>query len=441
MPNKQARALTCPISNQSQTKCRRLALADSSCAVLEQVFSRVALAGMERAPALSGNPTVAPGTVAMTHSETRRCGRLPRLGDILVPECNSFGAVRLAMAVAVLISHCFYLATGSSRSEPLVAWSGYTLGQHGVQVFFIVSGILVAQSFARSRDAVEFTLARALRILPGLAVCIGLSALVLGPAVSTLSMTEYFADADVPRYMVKTMLLTTGSAPLPGVFEANPSARLVNLSLWTLKYEVVCYVALALVGGLLVKLRSKPAISAVLALGACLILYKRPELRPDNTFSENVRYFALFFSTGAGAYLLRAHIPVTWMALPPLVALFMLSIGSYWTELACAALLGYAAIWAASFRMPAVRFLTADRDYSYGVYIFGVPVTQTLLQLHPSMPVSVLIAATAAVAVLLAGLSWRLVERPALGLRSRLASLLRADHDRKCLRPVVSIIR
>ena len=82
---------------------------------------------------------------------------------MLAPERNSFGIIRLAMALCVLDSHCFFLAAGSSQQEPL-AWTGYTLGDYGVQVFFILSGILVTQSLARSGDVFDFAIARVLRI-------------------------------------------------------------------------------------------------------------------------------------------------------------------------------------------------------------------------------------------------------------------------------------
>ena len=67
---------------------------------------------------------------------------VPRLGEIMAPEANSFGVLRLAMALLVLISHSYLYTSGSQSGEPLHAWTGHSLGQHAVQVFFILSGIL-----------------------------------------------------------------------------------------------------------------------------------------------------------------------------------------------------------------------------------------------------------------------------------------------------------
>ena len=149
---------------------------------------------------------------------------------MLAPERNSFGIIRLAMALCVLDSHCFFLAAGSSQQEPL-AWTGYTLGDYGVQVFFILSGILVTQSLAKSGDVLDFAIAQALRIFPGLIVCAFATALILGPIVSNFDFASYSTSRELPLYLIKTPLLATGSASLPQVFTELPAPNLVNLSL------------------------------------------------------------------------------------------------------------------------------------------------------------------------------------------------------------------
>ena len=72
------------------------------------------------------------------------------------PEANSFGVLRLLMATFVLISHSYLYAAGTDAAEPLQPWLGRSLGEYAVQVFFILSGVLVAQSFDRSRSVLNF---------------------------------------------------------------------------------------------------------------------------------------------------------------------------------------------------------------------------------------------------------------------------------------------
>ena len=350
-----------------------------------------------------------PNASSLKHRQT--------LDDMLAPERNSFGIIRLAMALCVLVSHSFFLAAGSSQDEPL-AWTGYTLGDYGVQVFFILSGILVTQSLAKSGDVLDFAIARVLRIFPGLGVCVLAVAFVLGPIVSSSDFASYFSSRELPLYVIKTMFLTTGSAPLPQVFTGLPASNLVNLSLWTLKYEVLCYIGLGVIGSVLLAFRKRRAFGiGMLTILLAAIFYKRPELGRDNTFVDSIRYFALFFGTGVIAYVFRKKLPITALALPPLFVLCVTAIGTRWAELGSALFLGYAALWAASFQFGNLRALTNRYDLSYGTYIYGVPVTQTLLLIWPKMSVSALISLTAAIVLALAFVSWTVIERPALRLR------------------------
>ena len=353
----------------------------------------------------------------MHHPNASSLKRWTTLDDMLAPERNSFGIIRLAMALCVLVSHSFFLAAGSNHNEPL-AWTGYTLGDYGVQVFFVLSGILVTQSLAKSGDVLDFAIARVLRIFPGLIVCVLAVAFILGPIVSKSDLASYFSSRELPLYLAKTVFLTTGSAPLPQVFTELPAPNLVNLSLWTLKYEVLCYIGLGIIGSAVLALRRPRAFGiAVFVLSLAIIYYKRPELGPDNAFADSIRYFALFFGTGVIAYVFRKKLPITALALPPLFVLCVAAIGTRWAELGAALFLGYAALWSASFQFGNLRALTNRYDLSYGTYIYGVPVTQTLLHISPATSVPALISLTAAIVLPLAFLSWTLIERPALRLR------------------------
>jgi peptidoglycan/LPS O-acetylase OafA/YrhL len=352
--------------------------------------------------------------------------RAPRLGDVLHQEHNSLGLMRLAMATAVLVSHCFYLASGTALAEPLIGWTGYTLGQHGVQVFFIMSGVLVMQSLMMSGSVRDYAIARALRIFPALAVCILITALIVGPALTRLPLATYLNSPETPGYIVKTIMLVTGMAPLPGLFADNPVPGLVNSSLWTLKYEVICYILLAAFSAIaLASGRHRAVFIAALAVAVPLIFYKRPELAKDNGLIENVRYFALFFGTGVVAYIARNKLVLTGFAVPFVLAGVVTSIDTPIAELAMAVGLGYMALWLATFRFGSLRAFTNDQDYSYGVYIYSVPVTQALLHFHPRLDVVSLIAVTLSLTLPLAFLSWNWIERPALRLRHVLRT--RAD--------------
>jgi peptidoglycan/LPS O-acetylase OafA/YrhL len=346
---------------------------------------------------------------------------LPRLGAIMPPDANSFGVLRLMMAVFVLISHSFLYAFGTDAAEPLTALTGHSLGEHAVQIFFILSGILVAQSLDRSRSIVDFATARVLRIFPGLIVCVLLTALLLGPFVSSLPVSTYFTSGALPGYLLKTLSLSTGNAHLPGVFEGVPLSGSVNTSLWTLKYEVLCYAALAaagVVGLFRPRLRS---LKTVLLCGfLCLIFIADPKPVDTYTFADNARYFSLYFGTGVLAYLVRDKLVIWGGFLVPLAVLFGLALGSRFAEFATATLLGYAVVWAASKPCGPLRGFCNRIDLSFGVYIYAGPIQQALIDGAPGLHPFVIAALAAIVVVPLALLSWVLIEQPSLRLRHRL---------------------
>ena len=110
---------------------------------------------------------------------------------------------------------------GTSAAEPLQPWLGRSLGECAVRVFFILSGVMVAQSFDRGRSIVDFTVARALRIFPALIVCVLAVAFVLGPFASALPASDYFKSTELYSYAAKTLTLASGSAPLPLACSSN----------------------------------------------------------------------------------------------------------------------------------------------------------------------------------------------------------------------------
>lgn len=351
---------------------------------------------------------------------TDSIAKAPRLADILEPERNNFSALRLMMALAVLVSHAVFLATGQFSAEPLVALTGYSLGQYGVQGFFILSGIVVTQSLVKRGDLVDYGRARALRIFPALIVCVLVTALIVGPTFSALGGAAYFKSFAVVQYILKTLSLSTGSAQLPGLFPTNPAPGVVNQSLWTLKYEVTCYLMLAGLAALVWRVEARRKLAtAMVAAWAIVMLVARPNLLHENTFIETLAYFALFFGTGAVAFLMRDAIKLSWLPLIVLFAVFVECMDTSFAEIASALFMAYAITWVASLPMGRLRTFANGNDYSYGTYIYSYPVTQVILLLWPSTNIVALVLMTTGVTLLLALLSWELVERPALSLTRR----------------------
>lgn len=333
-----------------------------------------------------------------------------RLGDRLADRCNNFDALRLFAAWAVLASHSFALV---GREEPLHQF-GSTLGDVGVLVFFAVSGLLIRRSWEHDPSPRDFWVKRALRLLPALTTVAVVTAFVLGPIVTTRSLSSYFSSWETWMYPVRVTLLHTFGAPLPGVFEDNLYPG-VNGPLWSLPVEVFAYVCLFLLG--VTGLLARPWLVTTLA---GLSLLWATWWVPHTSEAMGAIYVMSAFALGAAAYTWRDRIVLAWpVALALVPACIAAGLGPepvrvlVWTPAAV-----YLSYWFAYAVPPVAQVLVRWGDASYGVYIWAFPVQQTLVQWGVHDPWLMMAIATPVV-WLLALASWRLIERPALRHKPR----------------------
>lgn len=145
---------------------------------------------------------------------------------------NNLNAMRLIAAGLVLFSHCYALS-GNVELEPVARHLRILDGGAlAVIAFFFLSGYLISASWASTPFLSSFMLKRILRIFPGLAVMATLSALLLGPIMTSLDIDQYFQSGHVWRYIRDSInVLSLKTDTLPGVFEATPLPQAVNGSL------------------------------------------------------------------------------------------------------------------------------------------------------------------------------------------------------------------
>ena len=200
---------------------------------------------------------------------------------------------------------------------------------------------------------------------------------------------------------------------LPGLFLDNPVSNIVNSQLWTVPWELACYVAL---GGLVfIGAKRWPIIFPLAMLAGAVYI---------STFAHTPRGTRLLitFLGGISVYYYRKRIP--WHGG---VFLFVLAV----------------AIGAAAFRInglllvctpyltvylglcnPRRIALIRGADYSYGMYLYGYVIQQALFQVLPfardwyaNAIFSLLVAAA------FAAFSWHCVEKPAMSLRGQVKRL------------------
>jgi peptidoglycan/LPS O-acetylase OafA/YrhL len=336
---------------------------------------------------------------------------------------NNFDALRLVAAASVVFSHSFLITEGTQDHEWLILLTGNQsiLGLVGVFVFFAISGFLVTQSFEQTGDAWRFLAKRALRIFPGLFVATTLSAFVLAPLVTTLSVGAYLTNPAPWKYVIGNTLLDQTVHELPGVmFVNNPVGLEINGSLWTLRLEFLMYL-MVLVLGVLRLLTARVALLLTVFGVACLHFHMLDEIEKWGWFFQLLSdwgWLVGFFAAGMALYKLRhTRIFDGRIALLALASL-VLSVPLH-QFLVLFPLFGcYLALWLAL--NPRLPVIPAARfgDLSYGVYIYGWPVEQAVIWLLGGRAawwqVFLLALPTAAT---LAFFSWHLVESPALRLK------------------------
>jgi peptidoglycan/LPS O-acetylase OafA/YrhL len=330
---------------------------------------------------------------------------------------NNFHLLRLLAAAAVLLSHSYPLVTGDKASEPLRAWLGATPGSIAVDFFFLISGMLVTASLLRRGSAIDFVKARFFRIWPGLAVALLLTIFVLGPAFTSLGLHDYFASTSTWRYAAKNLLLVTGIVyTLPGVFAATPWKDAVNGSLWTLPHEIYCY--LYLLAGWLVLSRIRGGDwfrRGVAALWMALFALHLHAMFVRHLSLEDspVRLY-LMFCTGAGLYVFRERIHLSWATFGAVAGVLALStldraaFGLVYSLAVPYVMLGLA-------YLPSGRVLLFNRlgDYSYGTYIYAYPLQQALMATFPGLSPLALLASALPLTLVFAVVSWHVIEEPA----------------------------
>lgn len=341
----------------------------------------------------------------------------PAVAEALANPHNNFGLLRLVMALAVVVSHAFSVTDGRVQQEPWFQSTGFTLGEHAVNGFFAISGFLVTMSFVR-RGWRDYVVARFLRIAPGLIAATLVVALVLGGLMTTLDASAYFSDPRLWSFISRTLTTFKSAAALPGVFENNPLQFPLG-TVWTLKYETLCYIGVLVAGFAGILARPRIALAAMLALTLAVIL--REMLTPHGPKgTETVFRLPLIFLAGGVIYLYREKVslslPLLALALAALVPLSFTPL--YKAALYLVTAWGILVLALA----PALtrRSTEPPADLSYGVYLYGWPVQQALHALLPSLGAVALLWPSLAATVVVAALSWYLVEKPALGLKRRL---------------------
>lgn len=330
---------------------------------------------------------------------------------------NNFNLIRLLLALGVILAHAAELLDGSRLREPLTMLFGsLSLGELGVNGFFLLSGYLIVKSWESAPQALDFLKKRALRIYPGFIAASLICVWLIGPHVGN---PRYWSDLDVGRFFAGLLMLQMPQTP--PVF-IGLHFELINAAMWTIRFEFLMYVAVLVfgVGNLLRRKHAWLAATVVLFLINMIhsFGFVLPLRGTSDLLALQIVHLSLVFFAGGCFYLYREtigrHAVLAQLALLiTLLSLFYPLV----VNLAFATTGGYALLYFCTAHTPALQWYNRLPDVSYGTYLAGWPASQLLIWHWPGITLMPLIILSLLLSMLYGAFSWYAIEKPFLRLK------------------------
>jgi len=342
---------------------------------------------------------------------------------------NNFDFLRLALAVLVIFSHAFPLVTGTEIHEPLrvLTHGQMTCGAFAVDLFFVMSGFLIAGSAQRSRSIGSYLKKRVARIYPAFIVSAVLMALVVLP-LSGGTFAEAHWPARLMDFALQTLRLR--EFHVKGAFADNPYPGVLNGSVWSIQYEFWCYLGVAMLAAVgLLNLKQRGWVLGIFVASVAIsVAFQTQGWVLGGKFAGALlgspqlwARLLPFYLAGVVFYLFRDRMRLhAWGGVLALLSLLAAS----WVNAGWCAVFPVAGAYLV-FYVAFARWIPLQRvgrfgDFSYGTYLYAFPIEQLLIIKfgHAASPWLVFGFATP-LALLAAIVSWYAVERRFLGAERR----------------------
>lgn len=338
---------------------------------------------------------------------------------------NNFDLIRLLAAMQVAVHHSLvHLSVDHSFILKLTGLFP------GVPIFFFISGFLISKSFERNPHLLDYVSNRILRIYPGLIACFLVS-------ISSVYLLGYFKEAEVSVFQFfrwTVAQLTIGQFFNPD-FMRQYGVGVLNGSLWTITVELQFYVVVPVIymllhsRGVLGVISSRLLIALLLVFVLANQLYVFGGIGLSELFLYKLlgvsflpwlymfllgvlfqRNFEIFHKWLAGKFmaLFLSYVVLAFIARD----LLGWGFGNTLNPVIFIALSVVIFSAAFSYQQCSDRILQRN-DISYGVYIYHMPVVNCLVTVGITETNSALFAALF-FTVLMAYISWRVVEKPVL---------------------------
>lgn len=279
-------------------------------------------------------------------------------------------------------------------------------------VFFCISGYLVTQSWYRQPEFPLFLWKRVLRLWPGMLGSVIFGVFLFGLLSSNQTLADYLRSPATWHFFWINLTLIQEYGTIPGTFANNPRPGAVNGVYWTIPMEFTCYLVLAGLG-LFGILRKTAIFKTILLIYIAGFLWLS---NPDITGRINhwIEYPA-FFAAGALIALhqewFRRHGGKLLLCIIPFLAViyFLTPYSGTSRFLAIPPLIIYLG------SLPAREtWFSRLGDPSYGIYLYGYPIAQSVEALWPDMGFLTSLLLTFALSICAGYASWIFIESRAL---------------------------
>lgn len=358
---------------------------------------------------------------------------------LLIPETlrkNNLDLIRLLLAIGVIYCHSYFIYYGAPKAketEPFFSLTQHQadLGGIAVDCFFVISGFLILNSYRNSSTVGSYLKKRVLRICPGFIVAFLVSVLVfaplgnIDPATRTLYWNSYFHSIPIKSTLTKLVLF---KEPYPiHCFKSLPIPNVINTSLWTIQFELICYLMVPLIA-LLGALKHKwISLSLFILFYGVLALqnyrgYFYFESHPLKAYLDinSIPRFFTYFLAGVCVSVYREFIPRNRvLVVLSMATLVFASVFAKGFDIVFPVSGSYLLFYLAYSKKIQFYDFARRGDISYGVYLYAWPIQQLLMyylwkHLNPDR---LFFMATVITMLIAYYWSWQCIEKPFLRLK------------------------
>jgi len=333
------------------------------------------------------------------------------LSDLLERKNNNLDIFRLLAASLVIYGHSNAIVTSGHVDDFVYRLIGYDYsGGLSVKLFFFLSGLVVTNSLIKNNSLSHFVISRVFRIFPALIVTIVISAIIIGPVLSSISGINYFMDNRFIKYIYDNIILNT-NYNLPGLFSSNHSST-VNGSIWSIPYEVYCYLMLGClyVFGVMAERKISTVIIFFIILDCATGNRYLFNWIPSS--NHDLKFLPLCFSFGVLLSIWQDHIKINSKLVISSWVFYLVYFNNEVRESVFYVCFFMSVVYLSSTKL--LLKAKIKNDFSYGIYLWGWPTQQIIISILPKISSIELTLMSVPICATLGLISWLMIEKPSI---------------------------